>query len=455
MSTQLMESAVQGSMKGAGLAATAAPSELERVTVRKALFRLIPFLMVCYVVAYLNRVNLSFAALQMNKDLGLTAAAYGLGAGIFFLTYCLCEIPSNLLLHRFGASNWIARIMLTWGVCAVAMAFVRGSLSFYGVRLLLGAAEAGFYPGVLYFITLWFPKAHRGRINGLFLASIPISGILGAPISGWLLTLNGLLGLRGWQWLFLVEGAPAILLAPAVIKLIQNSPAAAPWLKPAERDWLVDTLAAEQREIEPRKAHGPLASLGNPWVLLLGATYFTNVCLLNGITFFLPQIVKGFGLGSVQTGLVVAIPSVLALFGLIWWGRRSDAKGERTGHAALANLVGGAALLLAMILHDPALRVAAIAVAFTCTLSFTAPFWAIPGGFLTGGAAAGGIAAISAIGVTGGLVAPWAVGLLKDATHDFRVGLGAFACLAMAMSVVFYLLGRRLDRPLAASAPHR
>jgi MFS family permease len=193
MATQLMETSVQGSMRGAGLAATAA-SAIERVTLRKAFFRLIPFLMVCYVIASLNRVNLSFAALQMNKDLGLTAAAYGFGVGIFFITYSLCEIPSNLLLHRFGASRWIARIMLTWGVCAIAMAFVRGSLSLYVVRLLLGAAEAGFYPGVLYFITLWFPKAHRGRINGLFLASIPISGIIGNPVSGWLLTLNGLLG---------------------------------------------------------------------------------------------------------------------------------------------------------------------------------------------------------------------------------------------------------------------
>jgi len=449
MTTQLMETPLKGSKRTAAVAATAPPSDLERVTLRKAFFRLIPFLMVCYVIASLNRVNLSFAALQMNKDLGLTAAAYGFGAGIFFVTYSLCEIPSNLLLHRFGASKWIARIMLTWGVCAVAMAFVRGSLSLYVVRLLLGAAEAGFYPGVLYFITLWFPKAHRGRINGLFLASIPISGIIGNPVSGWLLTLNGLLGLRGWQWLFIVEGAPAILLAPAVIWMIHNGPAAAPWLKPAEREWLVDTLAVEKRQIEPRGVRGTLAALGNPLVLLLGATFFTNVCLLNGIIFFLPQIVKGFGLGSIQTGLVVAIPSVLALVALIWWGRRSDAKNERTGHAALANLLGGAALLLAMVLHDPVLRIAAIAVAFACTLAFSAPFWAIPGGFLTGGAAAGGIAAISAIGVTGGLVAPWVIGLLKEATHDFRAGLGAFACLAMVTSIVFYLVARGLDRGAA------
>jgi MFS family permease len=461
MTTELTKSPLQsvlstGATKASTSAPAAAPSDLERAAVRKAFYRLIPFLMVCYVVANLNRVNLSFAALQMNKDLGLTASAYGLAVGMFFITYCLCEIPSNLLLHRFGASRWIARIMLTWGVCAVALAFVRGSVSLDAVRLLLGAAEAGFYPGVLYFITLWFPKAHRGRINGLFLASIPISGILGSPLSGWLLTWNGLLGLKGWQWLFIVEGAPAILLAPVVMTMIHNSPAAAPWLRPAERDFLVDTLSAEQRQLQPRSAHRALAALSNPMVLLLGVTFFSNVCLMNGVTFFLPQIVKGFGLSSMQTGFVVAIPSLLALVALIWWGRRSDAKRERIGHAALANLLGGAALLLAMVLQDPALRIAAIAVAFACTLAFAAPFWAIPGDFLTGGAAAGGIAAISSIGVAGGLIAPWVIGALKDMTHDFRAGLGAFACLAMAMSVAFYLIGRRRDpAPAPSSIPHQ
>jgi MFS family permease len=378
----------------------------------------------------------------MNKDLGLTETAYGLGAGLFFVTYCLCEIPSNLLLHRFGASRWIARIMLTWGVLAVATAFIRGPMSFYVMRLLLGAAEAGFYPGVLYFFTLWFPAAYRGRIIGLFLASIPITGIIGAPLSGWLLTLDGLNGLRGWQWLYIIEGLPAIVLAPLVILLIQDTPAKARWLPDADRERLESVLSLEKRRLDGRRAYTVLQALADPWVLFLALTYFSNVCMLNGITFFLPQVVKGFGYSNVQTGFLVAIPSLLAFFVLIWWGRRSDSRKERYGHAALANMAGGAALLAAMLLHDPAARIAAISVSYACTLAFTAPFWAIPGSFLTGASAAGGIAAISGLGVLGGVVTPWAIGHIHDLTGDFRVGLGLDACLGMAVTVAFYWLGR-------------
>jgi MFS family permease len=310
------------------------------------------------------------------------------------------------------------------------------------MRLLLGAAEAGFYPGVLYFLTLWFPAAWRGRIVGLFLASIPISGIIGAPLSGALLGLDGLSGLRGWQWLYIVEGLPAVLLAPAVLWLIQDRPADAKWLPDGARDRLAAILDGERRQVEAAGRYSVWQALGDPRVLLLALTYFSNVCLLNGITFFLPQIVKGFGLDAFHTGLVVAAPSVLALVGLIWWGRRSDARGERHGHAAFANLVGGAALLIAMLLPDPVARVAAIAVAFAATLAFTAPFWAIPGAFLTGGASAGGIAAISGLGVVGGFLAPWAIGRLHDLTGDFRLGLGLAAGLAMLVTVPFYLIGR-------------
>jgi len=425
------------------LAEKAETEAIDLRIVRRVGLRFIPFLMVCYVIAWLNRVNLSFAALQMNKDLGLTETAYGLGAGLFFVTYCLCEIPSNLLLHRFGAGRWIARIMLTWGVLAVATAFIRGPLSFYVMRLLLGAAEAGFYPGVLYFFTLWFPAAYRGRIIGLFLASIPITGVIGAPLSGWLLTLDGLNGLRGWQWLYIVEGLPAVLLAPLVVLLIQDTPAKAKWLPDADRDRLESLLNQEKRRVDNKRAYTVLQALADPWVLFLAITYFSNVCMLNGVTFFLPQIVKGFGFSNVQTGFIVAIPSVLAFFVLIWWGRRSDARKERYGHAAMANMVGGAALLAAMLLHDPAARIGAISVSYACTLAFTAPFWAIPGSFLTGASAAGGIAAISGLGVLGGVVTPWAIGHIHDLTGDFRIGLGLDACLGMAVTVAFYLLGRR------------
>jgi len=418
------------------------PDPIEASLFRRVTLRFIPFLMLCYFVCYLSRVNLGFAALQMNGDLRLSPTVYGLGVGLFFLTYCLCEIPSNLMLHKYGASRWITRIMLSWGVCAVGMAFITGVKSFYVMRLLLGAAEAGFYPGVLFFLTLWFPAARRARIMGLFIAAIPISGIIGSPLSGALLSLHGL-GWHGWQWLYFIEGLPAVLLAPAVFFLIQDGPAEAKWLSTQERDWLTAKLSGEQRQVESKRVYSMLQCLTSPLVLLMAGMYFTNVCLLNGITFFMPTIVKGFGLSNSQTGLVMAIPSAFALVALLWWGRRSDSRQERYGHAAFANLVGGVALLAAMVIHDPVVRIGLLSVAFACTLAFTAPFWAIPGSFLTGRAAAGGIATISALGVLGGFLAPSFIGAIKDRTGDFRVGLGAVACIAMIMSVVFYFVGRK------------
>ena len=395
--------------------------------------------MLCYFVTYLDRVNLSFAALEMNKALGLSSSAYGLGAGLFFVTYCLCEVPSNLLLYRFGATRWIARIMFSLGLCAAAMAFVQGKASFYAVRLALGAAEAGFYPGVLFFLTFWFPAAYRARILGLFIAAIPVSGIIGAPLSGLLLSMNGVSGLAGWQWLFLIEAAPALLLAPLVVKRLQDSPAQAHWLPDPERQWLVERLGSERAAVERKRVFTVLQCLTHPRVIFLSAIYFSNVCLLNSITFFLPQIVKGFGLSNAQTGLVVAVPSLLALVLLILWGRSSDRRRERYGHAALANFAGGGALLLSVLVHDPAARIAAISIAFGCTVAFTAPFWSIPGTFLTGGAAAGGLGAISALGVFGGFLSPWFIGLMKDATGDFRTGLGAIAVLAMVFAAALFL----------------
>jgi len=398
--------------------------------------------MLCYGIAYLVRVNLSFAAVQMNKALGLTSSAYGLGAGLFFLTYCLCEIPSNLLLYRFGASRWIARIMLSLAICAGAMAFIRGEASFYGARLLLGAAEAGFYPGVLFFLTQWFPAAYRARMMGMFIAAIPISGIIGAPLSGFLLSLNGTAGLQGWQWLFLIEASPALLLTPFVRRLLQDNPAEAKWLPDIERNWLSGQLALERSQVESKRRYSIRECLTDRRVLFLASVYFSNVCLLNGITFFMPQIVKGFGLSAERTGFVMAIPSLLALIALIAWGRSSDRRKERYGHAALANLVGGLALLLSVLIDDPAARIASLAVAFAGTLAFTSPFWSIPGSFLTGGAAAGGIGVISALGVTGGFLSPWFIGSIKDATGDFRIGLGAIALLAVAVSAALLLFAR-------------
>jgi MFS family permease len=425
---------------------------LEQSTMRRVTNRIMPFLMLCYFVAYLDRVNVGFASLQMNKALGLNGAAYGLGAGLFFVGYFICEVPSNLLLYKFGARRWIARIMLTWGLCAAAMAFVGGEHSFYAVRTLLGVAEAGFQPGVLFFLTLWFPEAYRGRVIGLFFAAIPLSGIIGSPVSGWLLGLDGVAGLQGWQWLYLIEALPAILLAPAVAFYLQDGPAHARWLPMDGREWLDRRLAGEERKVQSQHSHTLIQALLHPLVIFLTLIYFTNVCLNNGIAFFLPQIIKGFGLTNTQTGFVAAIPSLVALVAVVWLGRRSDKHQERYGHAAFANFVGGAALLASALLQDPTLRVVALSLALAGTLSFTAAFWAIPPTFLSGIGAAGGIAVISSLGVTGGFVAPWFVGTLKDLTGDFRWGLGAIGCLAMVAAAALYLFGRMRQAQATANS---
>jgi MFS family permease len=374
----------------------------------------------------------------------LTPPIYGFGAGLFFLTYCVFEIPSNLMLYRAGATRWIARIMFTWGLCAACMAFVVGPKSFYAMRLLLGAAEAGFFPGVLFFLTLWFPAAWRGRVIGFFMTGVAFSGLIGSPLSGWLLSLDGVLGLRGWQWLFILEGAPAVVLAPFCLFWLQDGPLHARWMPPAEKAWLAETLDAEHRAENGAAKGSSILALLNPRVLLLAATYFTNVAMVNGILFFLPMILKGFGLSNTQTGFVAAIPSAAALVAVVWWGRHSDARKERYGHTAFANFLAGAALLTSVLLTDPTARIAALTVAMAATLSFTAPFWTIPATFLSGVASAGGYGAISSLGVIGGFVAPTIIGYLSGVTGDFRGGLGGIAVLAMAMSVIFYIAGRRL-----------
>jgi sugar phosphate permease len=429
----------------AGASAAAAP-ELEKRTMRRVMLRLIPFLMICYVFCWLNRINLSFAALQMNKQLGLTATDYGLAAGLFFITYAFLEIPSNLLLHKYGARKWIARIMVSWGVVAAAMALVVGPKSFDAMRLLLGAAEAGFYPGILFYLTLWFPAAYRARTYSYFLIAIPITGIIGGPLSVHLLGLTGLGGLMGWQWMFIIEGLPSVILAPVVLLYLQDKPSQANWLAADEKTWLTERMAGETQTIEMRKAQTVLAALTNPTVVLMALMYFSNVCLINSLLFFLPQIVKGFGLTMHQVGDFMIIPNALALVLMLFWGRRSDRRGERFGHAALANLVASLALMGAMLLHDPLLRGVCFSLAFAATLCMVVPFWAIPGTFLSGASAAGGIAAISAMGVTGGFVAPYFVGYMKDLTGSFVTGFMVIAIFGIVISFIFYLVGSRQER---------
>jgi ACS family tartrate transporter-like MFS transporter len=298
------------------MAASAARGlSVEERTIARASSRLIPFLVLCFFVAYLDRVNVGFAALTMNRDLGLSASAFGFGAGIFFVTYALFEVPSNLLLERVGARRWIARIMFTWGILSGAMAFIHGETGFYVVRVLLGVAEAGFFPGIIFFLTLWFPAVYRARIIGAFLAAVPLATVIGAPVSGLLLGLDGRLGLRGWQWLFVLEAAPALILSGIVLWYLTDRPADAAWLAPDERTWLVTRLRQEQIKRESVRRYNVAQALRDPRVLALSVVYFGAVATNYGLSFFLPQIVKAFGGSNVEAGVVTAVPYVAGALG--------------------------------------------------------------------------------------------------------------------------------------------
>ncbi len=401
--------------------------DLETRTIARVTTRLVPFLIVCYFVAYLDRVNVGFAALTMNRDLGLSQTAYALGAGIFFVSYFLFEVPSNLFLERFGARKWIARIMLSWGLLSGATAFVVGEYSFYTVRFLLGIAEAGFFPGIIFYLTLWFPAAYRARIIGYFMAAIPLSSVLGAPLSGALLGLDGWYGLHGWQWLFIIEAVPAVVLSVVVFFYLTDRPADAAWLPADGRAWLANRLELEERQRVAAQHFTVMQALLNPKVLGLALVYFGAVACNYGIGFFLPQIVKGFGLSNLQTGFVTAIPYVVGVFAIIYWGRRSDRTQERKFHTGFALGLASVGIAASTFLPDPTLKMLALSVAAFGVFGCLPVFWTLPTAFLSGAAAAGGIAIINSIGNFSGFVGPYLVGAIKDATGSFDGGL---LCLA-------------------------
>jgi len=423
---------------------------LEQRTIAKVSARLVPFLIVCYFVAYLDRVNVSFAALTMNKDLGLSASAFGFGAGIFFLAYFLFEVPSNLFLARVGARRWIARIMFTWGVLSGGMALVGGERSFYVLRLLLGAAEAGFFPGVIFYLTLWFPAVYRARIVGYFMAAIPLSTVIGAPVSGLLLGLDGFMGVKGWQWLFILEAAPALILSVVVFFFLTDRPADAMWLQPEEREWLVGRLDQERRQREMVRRYTVAQALLNPKVLALSLVYFGAVATNYGLSFFLPQIVKAFGVSNLQAGLVAALPYAVGLVSIVFWGRRSDRKRERRFHLAFPLFVASAGIAISTALSDPTLKMAALSVAGFGIFGCLPVFWTFPAAFLTGAAAAGGIALINSIGNLAGFVGPYAVGRIKDVTGSYTGGLLSLSAVGFVAMVV--VLAFRRDHALEQAA---
>ncbi len=396
---------------------------LEASTMARVTRRLLPFLIACYLVCYLDRVNVSFAALQMNKDLGFSATVYGFGAGIFFIPYFLLETPSNLVLVKVGARRWIARIMLTWGILSGATAFIWNDTSFYVIRFLLGAAEAGFFPGILFYLTLFFPAAYRARMIGFYMAAIPLSAVIGAPLSGFLLYIDGGLGLKGWQWIFLAEALPTIILGFVVLFYLTDDPKDAQWLAPAQRNWLTGRMAAERQQRLAAHDVSVWRVLVDPRVLLFGVAGFAIAHSISGISFFLPQIVKAFGLTNAQTGLVSAIPFVVGTVGMIWYGRRSDRLMERRSHCSIALLCTAVGLVAAAMLDAPMLRLLALCFASFGAFAVLPVFWSMPTAFLSGAAAAAGIAYINSIANMASFVGPFVTGWIKDATGSFSGGL--------------------------------
>jgi ACS family tartrate transporter-like MFS transporter len=413
---------------------------LEHHTIAKVSSRLVPFLIVCFFVAYLDRVNVSFAALTMNRDLGFSASTFGFGAGIFFLAYFLFEVPSNLLLERVGARKWIARIMFSWGLISGAMAFVSGVTSFYVLRVLLGIAEAGFFPGIIFYLTLWFPAVYRARIVGYFMAAVPLSTVIGAPISGLLLELDGLMGMKGWQWLFILEAAPALILSVIVFFYLTDQPADATWLEPEERAWLVARLEQERRQRELVRRYNVTQALLNPKVLALSVVYFGAVATNYGLSFFLPQIVKEFGVSNLQAGFVAALPYVAGLVSIVLWGRRSDRKLERRFHLAFPLFVASAGIAISTMLNDPTMKMVALSVAGFGIFGCLPVFWTFPAAFLSGAAAAGGIALINSIGNLAGFAGPYVMGRVRDTTGSYTGGLLSLSSVGfMAMIIVLAL----------------
>jgi MFS family permease len=399
---------------------------------RKAALRFVPLLTIAYLFNYLDRTSLGFAALTMNKQLGLSAGEFGLAAGILFLGYCLFEVPSNLLLYRFGARRWLARIMISWGIVSAATVFVVGPNSFYAVRLLLGIAEAGFFPGVTYFLAAWFPAQYRTRMLAWFLVGIPLSSLIGGPICGLLLQMEGIWGLAGWQWLFLGVSLPCIPLGVLTWWLLADRPEIANWLNGDERDVLRDVLASEVRE---RPHSSLLAAVVDARVLILAAIQFGFTLGSYGIGIWLPLMLKEYHLSTLAISWTVAIPYLFASVGMILWARYVDRKGRRIVNLAITCFLGGAGLVAPILSGSLAVALIGFSVALVGVTAARAIFWTIPTRFLTGAAAAGGLAFINSIGTVGGFVGPSMMGWLKEFSGSYVVGLTAVAAVMIAATV--------------------
>ena len=427
---------------------------LERSAIRRISMRIVPFLMICYFIAFVDRVNLGFAGHDLSQDLHLSPTVFGFGAGIFFLAYFIFEVPSNLLLQRFGARRWIARIMVTWGAVAAAMALMTGPWSFYALRALLGLAEAGFFPGVILYLTYWFPREHRAKVVGYFMVAIPVSTFLGSPISGAILDgMAGVAGLHGWQWLFILEALPAVILGVMVLFWLPDRPGNAAWLPAAERDWLERRLAEERWQ----GSRGPQRSVWqimvDKRVMVLGLVYAGSTATNYGLSFWQPQLIKSFGMSNTMAGVFNAIPFFIGSIAMILWGLRSDRKRERVWHTATALFVSAIGLGACLFVSGSlALTLVALSTALVGCYALKGPFWALSTEWLAAGAAAAGIAQINALGNLAGFVGPFLLGWIKDATGSYALGMLPMIGLAVVGGIAVLANGKSAKVPVAHPA---
>jgi MFS transporter, ACS family, tartrate transporter len=427
-------------------------AELEKRVLRKITLRIVPFVMLLYFVAFIDRVNIGFAALTMNKELGFSPTVFGFGAGIFFLGYFLCEVPSNHVLDKVGARIWIARVMITWGLISGAMALVQGATSFYVLRFLLGAAEAGFFPGIILYLSYWFPARQRAAVTAIFMAAAPLSTVLGSPVSGALLDMHGILGLSGWQWMFIIEGVPAVLLGIVVLFYMTDRPEKATWLSNDERNWLVRTMNTEAAQKAGTASHSVWRGLADLRVIALSLVYFGTSAGLYTLGIWAPQIIKQFGLSSMQIGFLNALPGVVAVIAMVLWARHSDRTGERTWHVVGACLLGSLGLVLAGFAGTVLGVLLSLTLVNIGISSAKPPLWSMPTMFLSGSAAAAGIATINSIGNLGGFVGPAMIGWIKDLTGSFEGGLLFVAGLLVLSAVLTLILARSQPASAAPAA---
>ncbi|WP_206957084.1 MFS transporter [Trinickia acidisoli] len=431
-------------------------SDVESRVTRRLAWRIIPFVMVLYFVSFLDRVNVGFAAMAMNKAIGLSSTAFGLGGGLFFVGYFLFEVPSNLILHRVGARIWIARVMITWGIVSAASAFTAGPTSFYVLRFLLGVAEAGFFPGIILYLSLWFPTKQRAAAAAWFMAAAPLSTVIGSPISGAIMQMPSMFGLANWQWLYVIEAVPAIALGFVVLRFLSDTPSKAEWLRADERDWLVAKMKEESRERETHAGHtaGALKALRDPRVLALALIYFGTSAGLYTLGLWAPLIIRQYGFTAMETGLLNAVPSVAAVVTMILWARHSDRTKERTWHVVLPCVLACVGFIFAGQADTALLIVLALVVVNVGISAAKAPLWAMPSKFLSGAGAAAGIAMINSIGNLGGFVGPFVIGWLKHRTGSYAAGLYFVGATLAVSAIVTLLLSAKSGRPALAGVEH-